>query len=187
MATAACVPSRLLAEGPGHHRLELSGPHWYAAYTHANHEKKAAAHLLQRGVEHFLPTYTSIRRWKDRRVRLEMPLFPGYVFVQVARRDLHPVVQTPGIAYVVSFNGQPAALPAEQIHQLRHGLSQMRFEPHRFVAAGRRVRILSGPLQGSEGILMRVKNTCRVVLSVKLIQRSVAVEVDWADLELMRG
>jgi len=186
MATAAIVSSPPLAEESGHHRLEFSAPQWYAAYTHANHEKKAATHLLQRGIEHFLPTYTSIRRWKDRRVRLEMPLFPGYVFVQVAPSDFLPVLHTPGIAYVVSFNGQPAALPAEQIHQLRHGLSQMRVEPHRFVAAGRRVRILSGPLQGAEGILMRVKNTCRVVLSVKLIQRSVAVEVDWADLELVR-
>ena len=116
-----------------------------------------------------------------------MPLFPGYVFVYIARRDCLRVLHSPGIAYVVSFNGQPAALPAEQIQQLRHSLTQMSVQPHRFVAAGRRVRILSGPLQGSEGILMRVKNTCRVVLSVELIQRSVAVEVDWANLELMRG
>ena len=186
MATTAHVCSPTPAEQADRHWQEFAGPHWYAAYTHSNHEKKAAAHLRNRGLEHYLPTYTSIRRWKDRRVRLEMPLFPGYVFVQIAGSECLPVLRVPGIAYLVSFNGRPAALPAEQIHQLRHGLAQMRAEPHSFLPAGRRVRILSGPLEGTEGILVRAKNACRVVLTVKLIERSVAVEVDWGVLELMR-
>jgi transcription antitermination factor NusG len=112
-----------------------------------------------------------------------MPLFPGYVFVFIALSDRLPVLQIPGVVHLVSFNGQPAPLDGQQIERLRMALSQLRAEPHPFLTAGRRVRVLSGPLAGAEGILMRRKNDCRVVLSLELIQRSVAVETDIADLE----
>src|SRR5262245_54744080 len=84
---------------------------WYAAYTSANHEKRVSAQLGLRGVEHFLPLYASTRRWKDRKVNLEMPLFPGYVFVRMALRDRLRVLQIPGVACLVSFDGRPAPLP----------------------------------------------------------------------------
>jgi len=164
---------------------EHSQPHWYAAYTRANHEKTTAAQLVQHGIDHFLPTYESVRRWKDRRVRLDTPLFPGYVFVFLALRDRIHVLQVPGVVRLVSFNGSPAPLPTEQIANLRTWLNELRVEPHPFLTAGRRVRIRSGSLQGAVGILLRRKNACRVVLSVELIQRSVAVEVDLVDLELL--
>jgi transcription antitermination factor NusG len=148
-----------------------------------NQEKKIAMQMERRSIEHFLPTYESLRRWKDRRVRLAMPLFPGYVFVFVALRYRLSVLQIPGVVRFVGFNGYPAPLDGLQIERLRTGLSQLHAEPHPFLIIGRRVRVLSGPLAGAEGILRRRKNFCRVVLSLEIIQRSVAVEVDVADLE----
>ena len=157
---------------------------WYAAYTSANHEKRVAEQLGVRAVEHFLPLYESVRRWKDRRVRLQMPLFPGYVFVRLALRDRLQVLQVPGVAKLVGFNGLPAALPEEEIAALKAGLADgVRAEPHRYLTIGRRVRVKSGPLAGMKGILTRRKNGERFVISVELIQRSVAIEVDGLELE----
>ena len=157
---------------------------WYAVYTKANHEKRFAQQLEQRSIEHFLPLYESVRRWKDRRVRLQMPLFPGYVFIRLALRDRLRVMQIPSVVRFVSFNGLPTALPDEEVEILRSVQSQrLRAEPHPFLTVGRRVRIKSGSLQGLEGILLRRKSNLRVVLSVGLIQRSIAVDVDSLDLE----
>ena len=158
-------------------------PHWYAAYTRAQHEKRVAAELVMREVEHFLPLYSSVRRWKDRRVQLEFPLFPGYVFVRLALRDRLRVLQIPSVVRLVGFNGLPAALPDTEMELLRSGLSErLRAEPHPFLTVGRRVRIKSGPFAGLEGILKRKKSNLRVVISLELIQRSVAVDVDAADV-----
>lgn len=158
-------------------------PHWYAAYTCAQHEKRVAAELGMREVEHFLPLHSSVRRWKDRRVTLDLPLFPGYVFVRLALRDRLRVVQIPSVVRLVGFNGQPTALPDTEMEIMRSGLSQsLRAEPHPFLTVGRRVRIAGGPFAGLEGVLKRKKNSLRVVVSLELIQRSVAVDVDIADV-----
>ena len=158
-------------------------PHWYAAYTCAKHEKRVAAELGAREVEHFLPLYSSVRRWKDRRVQLEFPLFPGYVFVRLALRDRLRVLQIPSVVRLVGFNGLPAALPDTEMELLWSGLSErLRAEPHPFLTVGRRVRIKSGPFAGLEGILKRKKSNLRVVISLELTQRSVAVDVDAADV-----
>jgi transcription termination/antitermination protein NusG len=163
-------------------------PHWYAAYTRANHEKRVAAELEAREVEHFLPLYSSVRRWKDRRVQLELPLFAGYVLVRLALRDRLPVVQIPSVVRLVGFGGLPTALPDTEMEIMRSGLSQsLRAEPHPFLTVGRRVRITSGPLAGLEGILTRKKNNFRVVVSLELIQRSVVVDVDAADVGAVVG
>jgi len=162
---------------------EFFEPLWYAAYTSANHEKRVAQQLGQRSVEHFLPVYESERRWKDRRVRLQMPLFPGYVFVRMALRERVRVLQIPGVARLVGFGGMPKALPEEEIEVLRAGLALgIRAKPHPFLTIGRRVRVSSGPLRGLEGIILRRKNRTRFILSFDLITRSVAVEIDDVDL-----
>src|SRR5207249_9247789 len=159
-------------------------PHWYAAYTRAQHEKTVAAELGMRDVEHFLPLYSSVRRWKDRRVQLDLPLFPGYVFVRLALRDRLRVVQIPSVVRLVGFNGLPVALPDEEMGILRSGLSQsLRAEPHPFLTVGRRVQITGGPFAGLEGILLRRKGGHRVLVSLEMIQRSISVEADLADLE----
>ncbi len=159
-------------------------PHWYAAYTRAQHEKRVAAELVARGVENFLPLYSSVRRWKDRRVQLELTLFPGYVFVRLALRDRMRVVQIPSVVRLVGFGGLPTALPDTEMEILQAGLLQSpNTEPHPFLAVGRRVRITGGPFAGLEGVLKRKKSHLRVVVSLELIQRSVAVDVDAADVQ----
>ena len=157
---------------------------WYAAYTSANHEKRVAEQFAVRDVQHFLPVYESVRRWKDRRVTLQMPLFPGYVFVCMALRDRLEVQQVPGVAHLVGFDGTPAALPDEEIEALRASLERgVRAEPHPYLTVGRRVRLKSGPLAGMQGILLRRNGNFRVVISIELIQRSLIVQVDAVDAE----
>jgi transcription antitermination factor NusG len=157
---------------------------WYAAYTWANHEKKVREQLEQRSVEAFLPVYETLRRWKDRRVPLEMPLFPGYVFVRLALVDRLRVLQVPSVVRLVGFNGHPSALPDEEFEALKKGLAcGVRAKPHPFLTVGRRVLIKSGPLEGRQGILLRRAGRLRVVLSIDLIMRSLIVEVDAAEIE----
>ena len=159
---------------------------WYALYTFPRHEKRVAEQIKRRSFSCFLPLYRSVRRWKDRRKELELALFPGYVFVRMALENRLQVLQLPGVVRLVSFNGQPAALPSDEVEALQRRLSDgLRIEPHPYLSAGRRVRVRSGPMQGLEGIIVRRKDRCRVIFSIDLIMRSVAVEVDEADLEAM--
>jgi transcription antitermination factor NusG len=161
----------------------MSQPRWYAAYTCANHEKRVAAELGAREVEHFLALYSSMRRWKDRRVQLEFPLFPGYVFVRLPLSERLRVAQIPSVVRLVGFGGLPTALPDREMEILRTGLGQsLRAEPHPFLTVGRRVRITAGPFAGLEGALKRKKSSLRVVVTLELIQRSVAVDVDAGDV-----
>jgi transcription antitermination factor NusG len=157
---------------------------WYAAQTCANHEKRVQEQLQLRTVESYLPVYASVRRWKDRSVRLALPLFPGYVFVRLALRDRLQVLQTPSVVRLVGFGGQPTPLANQEIDALRQGLANdLRIEPHTFLKVGQRARVIAGPLQGLEGILVRKKKLSRFVISLDLIRRSVAVEIDVTELE----
>jgi transcription antitermination factor NusG len=158
-------------------------PFWYAVYVNANHEKRAAQQLEQRLIEHLLPLYDSVRRWKDRRVRLQMPLFPGYLFVRLALRDRLQVLQIPSVVNLVSFGGHPFPLREADIQALQNCLGHgNQVEPHPYLQTGRRARVTSGPLQGLEGIILRRKNRTRFILSFDLIMRSMAVEIDDMDL-----
>ena len=115
---------------------------------------------------------------------LDLPLFPGYVFARFEWLERVRVLQARGVVRLVGSNGQPCPLPESDIDALRAGITgALRFEPHPYLTAGKRVRILYGPLAGMTGILVRRKNSCRVVLSVDLIARSVAVEVEAEDIE----
>jgi transcription antitermination factor NusG len=157
---------------------------WYAAYTNARHEKTVARQAEERRIDCFLPLYKSVRRWKDRKKVIELPLFPGYVFLHIAFKDRLQVLQLAGVVQFVSFNGKPAVLPDNEIEGLRNGLARgAGAEPHPYLKIGRRVRVSGGPMTGAEGILVRRKDKFRVVLSIHLIQRSVAVEVDESEIE----
>jgi len=174
-ATLATTPTHCRAHGD---------PQWFALYTCSNHEKRVAAQLEARRIEHFLPLYRSLRRWTDRCARLELPLFPGYLFAHFALPDRLRVLEAPGVVRLVGFDGQPYPLPESDIEALRAGIrSSLRFEPHPYLTVGSRVRLVSGPLAGMQGILLRKKNIYRVVLSLNLIACSAAVEVDASDLE----
>ena len=163
---------------------ELVKPRWYAVSTIANHERRVAAQLGERKVEHFLPQYESLRRWKDRQKKLLMPLFPGYVFVHIALRDRLVVLQVPGVARIVGFGGIPCALPDTEIESVQACLARRsRLEPHSYVNVGKRVRVKFGALEGLEGVVIRKKNRTKFVLSLELIKRSVAMEIDGSELE----
>jgi len=155
---------------------------WFAVYTRSHHEKSVAQQLQGRGIEHFLPLYTSARRWKDRVKMLQMPLFAGYLFVRVFPSQFLCVLQTHGVSRLV---GSPLPLPLEEkeIEQLRTWLSlSLAVEPNPYLRIGQLVRVRRGPLTDVEGILVRKKNGLRLVVSVDLIQRSVALEIDASDI-----
>lgn len=157
---------------------------WYVASTCPRHEKHVAQQLEERHIGSFLPLYTSVRRWKDRRKRLDLPLFPGYVFVQMTDENRLDIVRLPGVIQLVSFQGKPAAVSMMEIDALRRGMAgSVLLNPHPFLRAGRRVRIITGPMAGVEGIFLRRKDRARVVISISLIQRSVSMEIDEADVE----
>ena len=163
---------------------DAGGENWYALYTSPRHEKRVAEQIQQRRISCFLPLYRSVRRWKDRRKELELALFPGYVFVRIALQDKLRVLQVPSAVRLVSFNGNPVALPETEIEGLRNRLCcGISLEPHPYLRVGRRARVRTGPLQGVEGVVIRRKERCRIVVSIDLIMRSVAVEVDEADVE----
>jgi transcription antitermination factor NusG len=161
----------------------LVEPRWYAVYTRANHEKCIVEQLAVRGLEHFLPLYESPRKWKDRTVRLQLPLFPGYVFVHFALQNRLRLLQLPGVVRLVGLHGQATPLSDEEVARVRallsHGLCA---EPHPYLQAGRRVRVIRGPLEGMVGVIVRRKNRTRFVVTVESIQRSVAIEVYDGDL-----
>jgi transcription antitermination factor NusG len=161
---------------------------WYAGYTASRHEKRVAEHFAQRGVEHFLPLYETIHRWNNGRHRVQLPLFPGYIFVHIALRDRMRVIEVPGFVRLVGFNGLPCPLPEVDIGRMKEALNKgVVAEPYPYLTVGSRVEVRNGPLQGMTGILLRRQNKCRVVISVDLIMRSMAVEVEAADVVPVRS
>jgi transcription antitermination factor NusG len=157
---------------------------WYAAYTCAQHEKSVARQLEARSIESFLPLYEKVSRWKDRSVKVQLPLFIGYVFVRMALEEKLRVLQIPSVVRLVGFHGSPTALTDDEMEAMRNGLTRiLNAEPCPYLQVGRRVRIKSGPLAGLEGILLRKKASYRFVLSLELIRRSIVVDVEAADLE----
>ena len=157
---------------------------WYALYTRHQHEKQVARVLAGKGLEVFLPLYTSVHRWKDRDKQVSLPLFPSYVFLQSPIERWQPVLSTPGVHSVLGFGGQPAMISRAEIEAVRKVVGgSMNAEPHPFLNCGDRVRLMAGPLQGLEGLLVRKRNLWKLVVSVEMLQRSVAVEVDASMVE----
>jgi transcription antitermination factor NusG len=157
---------------------------WYALYTRHQHEKTVARLLTDKGFDTFLPLYTAAHRWKDRVKQLSLPLFPCYVFLRGPLERWLPVLTTPGIHSVVGFGGKRAMIPSSEIEAIRRVIEcSVKAEPHPFIKCGDRVRIKVGPLQGIEGILIRKKNQWKLLLSVEMLERSVAVEVDASIVE----
>jgi transcription termination/antitermination protein NusG len=158
--------------------------HWYAVTVYPRHEKQVSRQLERRGVRCFVPMYRSLRRWKDRRKELDLVLFPGYAFVELELCSRLAVLTVSGVVRFVTFQGQPAAVSDQEIQALKSSLdSGVSVLPHPYLQKGRRVRLVRGPLAGLEGILARRKDRFRLVLSVDLIMKSVALEVDESDVE----
>jgi transcription antitermination factor NusG len=156
--------------------------HWYAVYTWARHEKAVTSHFEQRSIEHFLPLYASVRTWNKRVTKIQLPLFPGYVFVRTGPSDHARPLQVPG---VVRYVGNRAAvrIPDDEISGLQQVLQSGKpVAPHPYLAPGSTVRIAQGALAGLRGVIERVKSNYVFIVSIEMIQRSVAVEIDGSQL-----
>lgn len=157
---------------------------WWALYTRHQHEKTVTEMLSAKGFEVFLPLYGSVRRWKDRSKKITLPLFPCYVFVRGGLDRRLQVVTTPGIHMILFHGERVAMIPRAEIEAIRKAVEgPFRVEPHPFLKCGERVRVIRGSLFGVEGILVRKKNIHRLVLSVDMMAKSVAVEIDAIDVE----
>jgi transcription antitermination factor NusG len=160
-----------------------SGP-WLALYTRHQHEKVVAEMLSAKGFEVFLPLYESMRRWRDRKKMLSLPLFPCYVFVRGPLERKLAMITTPGVHMILYRGEQVALIPGEEMHAIQKVVDgTFCVEPHPYLKCGERVRVKRGSLEGVEGVLVRKKNLYRLVLSVNMVAQSVAVEIDAADVE----
>ncbi|MCU1285412.1 MAG: transcription elongation factor/antiterminator RfaH [Acidobacteriales bacterium] len=155
---------------------------WYAAYTLPRHEKIVAQQLCQKFVDSYLPLYETVHRWKDRRARVELPLFPGYVFVHIPISHRLQVLEVASVLRIVSFSGRAAVLPEAEIESLRNALQHRKAKPYPYLDIGKRVRVSGGPLKGLEGIVVRRKGDMRFVVTLDSIMQSVALEIDGSDL-----
>jgi transcription antitermination factor NusG len=157
---------------------------WWAVYTRHQHEKVVSEMLSAKGFDVFLPLYESTRRWKDRRKVLTLPLFPCYLFVRGGMDRRLQVVTTPGVHMILHRGQDVAIIPDSEIEAIqRVAEGPLQVKPHAYLKCGMRVRITRGTLEGIEGILVREKNLCRLILSVEILARSVAVEIDASYVE----
>ena len=158
---------------------------WYALQVRCRYENSASAHLGAKGYEWFLPLYKSRRRWSDRFKEVEQPLFSGYVFCRLDPSDRLPILMTPGVIKIVGMGKTPAPIDESEIVAIQKAVkSALPSQPWPFAQIGRWVRIEQGPLCGLDGILTGFRGQHRLVLSVTILQRSIAVEVEdvWVTL-----
>ena len=162
----------------------LSEPHrWFAIQTRSRHEKVVRSQLELRNIENFLPTTRQRSQWTDRKKQVEVPLFAGYCFARFSSEERLPVLQSQGVVCVVGSGGRPEPIPDEEIESLRKLLTNSSdFVCHPYLREGMLVEVIGGPLQGVTGRLVREARPCRLVLSISLIQRAVAIEIDAASV-----
>ena len=167
---------------------DLDSPgHWYAAYRVCRHEKSVARHMGEREIESFLPIYRAQHCWKDGSRRpLELRLFSDYIFVRIRRNDRVKVLGVPGVlSSVGAKNSQPRPLLDREIEALRSALGSLRSEPYLLIFVWQRVRIRAGALSGMTAVIVRKRNSLRVVLTLELLMQSIDVEVNGVDLEAL--
>jgi transcription antitermination factor NusG len=167
--------------------LSTEEAHWYGVYTNARHENAVADHLISKDIEVFVPTIAVVRSWKDRKMKLQIPAFPGYVFTKICLGERGRVISVPGVIRILSFNGVPARLDEAEIENIR--LCQQRgalVESRPLFEVGERVRVKSGVLEGLVGFVSRCKDERRLIVPLSHINQSLAVQVDIDLLEPAR-
>ena len=162
----------------------MSGdPAWYAVWTRSRHEQVVREQLERKGLEAFLPTVTKWSRWKDRKKKIDWPLFPGYCFARFQSDGRLPVLKCSGVVSIVSFDGEIVPILAHELEGIRRLVeSDLQFDPCPLIREGMMVEVVHGPLKGVVGRLVRKGAHARLVLSVDLIGQAVSVEVDAADV-----
>jgi len=188
LASGGPVSSGDAGRSHGYMETDPGLKHWYAVYTYPQHEKSCATQLAQRGVDAFLPTYVQERLWKNRqRVKLQLPLFPSYLFVRIGNRERGRVLGAPGVLRVLGNAKGPEPIPDATIELLRSDLFKDKLEPQPELVVGQKVRIRKGAMQGVEGVLIRKKNSLWFVLSIELINQRAMVEVKAHDIESLQA
>ena len=164
---------------------DLLAPQWFAVWTRSRHEQMVRDQLERKHFDAFLPTITRWSRWKDRKKKVDWPLFPGYCFVRFDPADTLPILKTTGVVNIVSFEGKPAPIPEYELDSIRVLVgSDLQFDPCPMIHEGMMVEVAYGPLRGVIGRLMRKDaQRARLILSVNLIGQAVSVEVDAADVK----
>ena len=156
---------------------------WFAVWTRSRHEQVVRAQLETKHIDAFLPTITRWSRWKDRKKKIDWPLFPGYCFARFDPHERLPILKCTGVVSIISFEGEPAPIPDHQIDGIRRLIeSDLAFDPVPMMREGMMVEVVHGPLKGVIGRLVRKNEKARLVLSVDLIGQGVSVEVDAADV-----
>ena len=162
----------------------MSAPAWFAVWTRSRHEQVVRQQLESHGVEAFLPTIARWSRWKDRRKKIDWPLFPGYCFARFDRAERLSVLKCTGVVNIVSVNGDIAAIPDVEIDGIRRLVtSELQYDPCPLIHEGSMVEVVHGPLKGVVGRLVRKGAHARLMLAVDLIGQAVSVEVDAADVK----
>ncbi len=160
-------------------------PEWYALYTRSRFEKKMLSELTDRKIEVFLPMREILSRWKDRKKRIWIPLFPGYIFVNQVDtpENRFRILNIPGAVRFVGFEGHADPIPEEQIQYVRRFLeSNIAVDPYPYMRIGCQVEVIAGPLKGIRGILVEKRGRFRFVIQVDLIRQAVSVEIDASDV-----
>ena len=158
-------------------------PRWFAIWTRSRHERLVHDQLSERQIAAFLPSVTRWSHWKDRRKKIEWPLFPGYCFARFEGGERLPILKCSGVVSIVSFYGEIAQIPEQEIESIRRLVqSDLQFDPCPLIREGMMVEVTHGPLKGVVGRLVRKGAHARLVLSVNLIGQAVSVEVDAADV-----
>jgi transcription termination/antitermination protein NusG len=162
----------------------MNTPAWFAIWTRSRHEQVVREQVQDKGIEAFLPTVTKWSRWKDRRKKVDWPLFPGYCFARFNPADRLSVLKCTGVVSIVSFNGDIAPIPDLEIDSLRRLVtSELQYDPCPLIKEGTMVEVVHGPLKGVVGRLLRKGAHARLILAVDLIGQAVSVEVDASDVK----
>lgn len=179
VALASCPAERFLTYPSDFQRPVVSQLPWFALQVRCRREALVLAHLQARRYECFLPLYKSVRRWSDRLKEVEQPLFPGYLFSRFDFHNRGPLLMTPGVQQIVGVGGSPTPVAESELESIQRALaSGLQSQPWPYLQVGDRVRVTYGSLNNLEGILIHFKGSHRIVLSLSLLRRSVAVEID---------
>jgi transcription antitermination factor NusG len=171
------------AESPAVRLADDADAQWYALWTRSRHEQVVREQLQQKRIDVFLPTVTKWSRWKDRKKKIDWPLFPGYCFARFNALERLPILKCTGVVNIISFQGEPAPIPEHEIDGIRRLVeSDLAYDPCPMIREGMMVEVTHGPLRGVVGRLVRKNEKARLVLSVDLIGQGVSVEVDAADV-----
>jgi transcription antitermination factor NusG len=165
-----------------------SARQWFATFTVPQNEKSVLKHLDLRQIESFLPTYDTVRVWRNRqRKKITLPLFPTYLFVRITRAERGRVLECPGVLHIVGGNREPIPLADSEMEVLRSDYCRRKMEPYRDLVIGEKVRIRSGVMMGLQGTLVRRSGSQRFVLTIEMINQHAAIEVDAEDMEPVRA